>query len=369
LSPPAGADWRARTARWPRSVRLGLTVLIALAAALLARASHLPLPWMIGPLLVTSLLGVTGVPVLGSNRLRNAGQWVIGTTLGLYFTPVVLEATARIGWAIGLGVLWALLLGYGHYRFLWWRHRRDGLLHPGSAFFSASIGGASEMALLAERHGAQVDRVAAAHSLRVLLVVVLIPFAFKFSGLHGVDPAAAAMHEVHPAGLAVLALLTVAASLIASRLDLPSPFVLGALAVTIALTASGVDLSAMPGAVIAAGQLCIGVALGTRFTREFLHAGPRWLASVAMGTLGMMVVSAGFAVGLAHLAGLHPATVILGTSPGGISEMSITAQALELGVPMVTAFHVVRYVAVLLLTGSIWRVERRRLHRQGRLAG
>jgi len=268
-------------------------------------------------------------------------------------------------------VLWALLLGYAHYRFLWWRHQGDaqpGKLHPGSAFFAASIGGASEMALMAERQGAQVDRVAAAHSLRVLLVVVLIPFAFKFSGLHGLDPAAAAVHEVHAGGLALLTALTVAASLLASRLDLPSPFVLGALAVTIALTASGIDLSAMPKAVVAAGQLCIGIALGTRFTRDFLHAGPRWLASVAMGTLGMMGVSALFALGLAQLTGLHPATVILGTSPGGISEMSITAQVLELGVPMVTAFHVVRYVAVLLLTAPIWRVERRRLRRDGALA-
>ncbi len=33
----------------------------------------------------------------------------------------------------------------------------------------------------------------------------------------------------------------------------------------------------------------------------------------------------------------------------------ITAKVLELGVPLVTGFHVVRYLIVLVLTGPIWR--------------
>ena len=33
-----------------------------------------------------------------------------------------------------------------------------------------------------------VDRVGAAHSLRIMMVVVLVPFAFKFLDVHGLDP-------------------------------------------------------------------------------------------------------------------------------------------------------------------------------------
>jgi uncharacterized membrane protein AbrB (regulator of aidB expression) len=51
---------------------------------------------------------------------------------------------------------------------------------------------------------------------------------------------------------------------------------------------------------------------------------------------------------------------LLGTSPGGIAEMCITAKVLQLGVPVVTAFHVTRYVAVLLLTAPIYRWVARR---------
>jgi tripartite-type tricarboxylate transporter receptor subunit TctC len=67
----------------------------------------------------------------------------------------------------------------------------------------------------------------------------------------------------------------------------PNPWVLGALFSTLALTASGVELSALPREASNAGQLFIGVALGIRFTPEFARAAPRWLASVALGTLAV----------------------------------------------------------------------------------
>ena len=46
---------------------------------------------------------------------------------------------------------------------------------------------------------------------------------------------------------------------------------------------------------------------------------------------------------------------MLGVAPGGIAEMSITAKVLQLGVPLVTAFHVMRLAAVLLLTEPMYR--------------
>jgi uncharacterized membrane protein AbrB (regulator of aidB expression) len=51
---------------------------------------------------------------------------------------------------------------------------------------------------------------------------------------------------------------------------------------------------------------------------------------------------------------------VLGTAPGGIGEMAITAKVLQVGVPMVTAFQVCRLVAVLLLVEPLYHWERRR---------
>lgn len=347
------------------AARLALTLAGAALAGAMAQALHSPLPWLIGPLLATAAASALGAPLAASHRLRNAGQWIIGTALGLYFTPAVLGVVGRLAPAIALGVAWALLLGYGFYRFLMWAERGRDVL-ASSAFFGAAIGGASEMALLAEREGAQVDRVAAAHSLRVLIVVVLIPFSYLALGVHGADPAMQALRGVQPAGLAALLLATAAGGALMQRLRVPNPWVLGALAVAATLTGAGIEWSALPRPLANAAQLAIAVTLGTRFTPASLRAAPRWLGAVALGTLVMIVLSAGFAALLAWGWSLHPATVLLATSPGGITEMAITASVLGLGVPVVTAFHVVRYAAVLVLTGPLWRRERSRL---ARLAG
>jgi membrane AbrB-like protein len=104
------------------------------------------------------------------------------------------------------------------------------------------------------------------------------------------------------------------------------------------------------------GQLLIGVSLGTRFTRTFVHTAPRYLASVAACTVVMLLLAAGFALALAQLAGIHPGTAILASSPGGIAEMSLTARVLHLGVPIVTAFHVTRMVTVVLAIGPLFRL-------------
>ena len=336
-----------------------LTLLLALAAAGVCVAMHTPLPWMIGPLLATAAVSMFGLPTESWTPLRNGGQWAIGVALGLYFTPDMTSLVAGLWWAVLLGIAWALLLGVG---FGAWLHR----LHAprmadvsaetmrATCYFAGAIGAASEMTLMAERLGARTELVAAAHSLRLLLVVVLIPFGLQAWGLTGIDLTPAGPRAVHTGGLLLLAAATGAGAWLMGRTGRANPWFMGALLVSVGLTMGSVSLSAMPQWLSNAAQLVIGVSLGVRFTAQFVHTAPRWLASVAVGTLVMMVLCAGFAWLLSLATGLHAVTLLLGTSPGGITEMSITAKVLRLGVPVVTAFQVCRLVAVLLLATPLW---------------
>ena len=67
----------------PYFFQLSLTLLVATAAALLCEWLHTPIPWMLGPLLATACLSVSGAPTKSSGYLRNVGQWIIGAALGL----------------------------------------------------------------------------------------------------------------------------------------------------------------------------------------------------------------------------------------------------------------------------------------------
>jgi len=54
--------------------------------------------------------------------------------------------------------------------------------------------------------------------------------------------------------------------------------------------------------------------------------------------------------------------MILATSPGGLAEMTITAQALHISVPLVVAFHLFRVVIVNMGNPIHLLVDRRALY-------
>ncbi len=335
------------------------TLALALLAALGWRALALPLPWMIGPLLATALVSIAGLPASSPLPLRNVAQWVIGAALGLYFTPEMTQLLLPLWWVVLLSIAWALALGWG----LGWFLHRSGLAGVegtpralrATSYFSGAIGGASEMTLLAERHGARSDLVAGAHSLRMLVVTVCIPFGFTWLGLHGMDATVPGMREVRWPELAMLFAACGLGCMVLRALRWANPWFIGALGTSMALSAAGIELSAMPAELSSAAQLLIGISLGIRFQREFLGQAPRWMAVAVVGTVLAILISVGFSWALSRITGLNLGTLILGTAPGGIAEMAITAKVLPLGVPLVTAFQVCRLVAVLLIVGPLYR--------------
>ncbi len=343
-----------------RVVRTLLTLLLAWAAALVCIAWRIPLPWMIGPLLITAGLTMAQGPTASWTPFRCCGQWIIGGALGLYFTPQIVSLVLSLWWVMALGIVWALVLGLV---FGAWLHRMNGAggpLHIAglsrvTTYFSSPIGAASEMTLMGERHGASTDLIASAHSLRVMLVTLIVPIGFQWAGLHGIDISLPGPRVLVLPNLALWTLLTGAGCWVMVKTKSANPWFIGPLAVSILLTANGLSQSALPPGVVNAAQLVIGISLGVRFTPGFVRLAPRWMASVALATVVMITLSGGFAWGLSQVVDLHWATLLLGTSPGGVAEMAITAKVLQLGVPIVTAFHVMRLAAVLLFAEPMYR--------------
>ena len=171
---------------WSKARERLATFALALVAAMSFKALGSPLPWMIGPILVISIASMTGLPTRSWKPLRNGGQFVIGMALGLYFNAQIGAEILQLWWIILLSIAWALALGAAFGVALYQTHRHHiADLTLATCFFSGAIGGASEMTLLAEREHGRTDLVAAAHSLRVLVIAVVIPFALKTMGFQG----------------------------------------------------------------------------------------------------------------------------------------------------------------------------------------
>ena len=135
-------------------------------------------------------------------------------------------------------------------------------------------------------------------------------------------------------------------------------FVFGPLAVVTLLTAAELQFSSVPTWLSNGAQLLLGCALGARFERRSLESAPRYVSAVLASVSVAMLVAAGLAWGVARASGLSVPSLILAMAPGGIAEMCITAQVLQLGVPLVTAAHVVRVGVLVIATGPAFQALR-----------
>lgn len=326
------------------------SIAVAVAGAQLWRFCHLPLPWLVGSLYAVAFARILGLPLLAPPGARQGGQWVIGTSIGLYFTSAVVAELLSHAVLIAAMALSSLLMGVLGAAVI----VRLRLADLPTAFFASMPGGAAEMANLADLWNAAVDKVAAAHAIRVMLVVLIVPLALSVGASHGMAPATARV--LVWACFPIMLGASLAGVVAFNLLRLPNAWVLGPLAGIAALGMVNIPLSALPAWLSAGGQLLIGVALGNRFDPGFLRRAPAFLAGMFGMSLAFILVAGLLALGAASITNFGLPSLMLSLSPGGIAEMSITASNLNLGVPLVVAAHVARLVVLMLLAPGAYRI-------------
>jgi membrane AbrB-like protein len=309
-----------------------------------------PVPWMIGPMIAVATLNLIGVRMHSPPFARQAGQVILGSAVSLYFTPTVVTALAGNLPAIVAATVSVFLVATMGALTLSRASGVDGK----STFFASVPGGAMAMAVLADRYGAQIAPVAVAHSLRVSIVVILIPLALTFGGFplerSSYRPAVPLNFLILAPWLAVGCVL----GEVSERLRLNNGHLLTPIFVGATLTLSGFQLSAVPHWMTSFAQLMFGLVLGARYERAFFARYKLFIPFALLNSFFILIASVVAGAALSWIFGLPLATMIIATSPGGLAEMTILAQALQISVPLVIAFHLFRVVVVNMATQYIY---------------
>lgn len=318
---------------------------LGIAGGFIADRAGMPLPWMLGPMILNTAVALAGVNLVAPVKLRLVFIPVIGVMLGSSIHPDVIHAA--LAWWPGVIALPPFLAVAGYAAWLVLRHL--GRFDPVSAYYAALPGGVNEAIILGEDAGGEVRRIALAHATRILIVVFCIAmFFYLVFGVRGTGSAASwvGLSEPGPFEYAVLTLAGVIGTLAATRLGLPAAQVMGPMVLSGLAHGTGLIEIPPPTILVLIAQMVIGANIGCRFSGARLADIGRDLGVAALAALVMLVVTIAFSALLVWLAGVNFSVAVLAYSPGGLAEMSLIALSMGQDIAYVSVMHIVRIVMV-----------------------
>ena len=333
-----------------RLPRMALALAVAIPAGALLAWLETPIPWMIGPMVAVAALNLLGIRAFALPYGRQMGQVVLGSAIGIYFTPPVLVALAANALPILLTTFSAFAIGGIGALVMSRVSGVDGK----SAFFASIPGGSMAMANLAEKYGATMPPVAVAHSLRVSILVIVIPFGLTYGGIH-IEPSS--FRPEFSLDYSILIPWLVASAVLgelSERLRFHNGCLLTPLFIGALLALNGVTLSEVPSWLTDFAQLMFGLILGERYERAFFAKHKMFIPFALVNATFIILASAAVALGISWAFSIPLATMIIATAPGGMAEMAIVAQALQMAIPTVMAFHLFRIIIVNMGTQYIY---------------
>ncbi|WP_051330575.1 AbrB family transcriptional regulator [Niveispirillum irakense] len=336
-------------------------MLLGLGGGYLCFRLHVPLAFMIGAMIATTLATLAGIRTSVPPRLRNSMMIILGIMLGSAFTPALLDHLRE--WTVSLaGLIFYIVFSAG--LGLFYLQKVAGYDRV-TGYFTAMPGGFNEMVMMGGALGGDDRTIALGHSLRVMLVVMTVPVAFQ--SLPGYDPAGRdwSLRGLGPGILELpwtdygMMVLCGAGAPLAQRLRIPAGVLVGPMLLSAGLHLAGLMVGKPPGLVIAGAQIIIGASIGARFAGlPILHI-TRTLAVAAGLTFLLLSVTVGMAVAVHLITGLSLPGLILAYAPGGLAEMSLVALALHVDAAFVASHHIVRIILIVLFAPPAFHLWRR----------
>ena len=303
----------------------------------------------------TAIVALTGrtwfLPAIAWSLARPC----VGVLAGSAFTLPVLYAL--LGWwdvllALITYSLAVTLLGSLYFR-------RAAKFDPVTAFFCSAPGGIGELSLLGSTLGGNLRTLVLVHSVRVVTVVFLVPFAVCWL------PAAQGTVSIAPPHTAQAAqaldwAVMIACAKVGYFIGRPFRSLGGVMLVPMVFSAgvhiAGLTAMTPPPWLMATVQIVIGSIAGSRF------AGLAWAefrSTVVVAVIWSLVLLALAFVGALLCRNFADATLtelILAFSPGGIVEITIVAYAMSVNVAFVVTCQLCRVTMTLMLTPALFRL-------------
>lgn len=324
--------------------RVLLLYVPAVAAGALFQWLNVPLPWMLGPLMMVGALYATGVmsaAIPASTRL--GGQVVVGLQIGVYFTAQAVGALAGLV-PLLLSVAVLTLISAAVVALV--GARLTG--RPAAPAFLAILPFSPvEAAVLTERYAWSPGPIVLSQILRIGMAVTTVPVVmYLIDGWPSAPAGGTFAAEINPIRTLILLGLGLAAAGAFRVMGLTNPYFMGPLLVSAIAAVMGLDSNGFPFAVVAAAQLVLGVWLGSAFRRAVFMEARAQLRPIVVSSVTFLLMVVGGALMMAWAFDQPWRALVLGAIPGGVTEMALTAKFLGVDVTLVTGLQLTRILLI-----------------------
>ncbi|WP_062107484.1 AbrB family transcriptional regulator [Bacillus niameyensis] len=344
------------------TMKIIITLVIAIVGGTLFSFLHIPVPWLLGPMLAALFSTV----VLKFNlewpkEIRNTGMIIVGYTIGLSMTPSALhEMGLQLPFMLLMTVLLIILsAGIAYFVSKLSNHDYRTLL-------LASIpGGLSQIIMLAEEtKGINLAVVTITQVIRLIIIILVIPLLVLIPFLGESDNSS--MEEIQTSAFGgwsdlfpnifIFAVICIVFAIVAAKIKFPTAYLIGPAIGTAIFQAYGLDGPMLPSTVINMAQLMLGIHVGlilkpNQIPREF-RTFALAIGSGCFLVLGATVLSLFFT----HIQPVSNATALLSLAPGGMDQMGIIAHAIHADLSVVSGYQLFRTLFIFFAVPPFIRV-------------
>lgn len=316
---------------------------LILAGAWAFAAVNAPLPYILGALVGAAINTNVFGPLKYDHAVRRSGVLLIGTSVGATLTHEVLIEFAHL---LPLMVLMAICANLISIALVVPTSRIAGVDRL-TGLLSCLPAGMAEMAMIARDLGAKDHVVATVQTLRVFIILVIVPIWLGIQIPVRTPPPSLTLYT----GTGLILFIAAAATLghVGARYVFGS-WIIAPIVLAFTVVIAGGFVPALPTPLLIFAQIAIGASVGNRLNVAAMSHLPRAVAAgLFSGTILVGLSFTALAAFVSYASDIDYDVALLSVAPGGMGEMIAAAKSLGVASATVASFQLVRS----LLTNSI----------------
>ena len=330
-----------------------IVVLISIPSAIVADFLNIPLAWMIGPMIATSLIALRGVQVMMPKLALSSILIILGLHIGNYIDQNLINQMINWIWTTIIMFFYIIVSILIVSKYL----QKFSDYKEKTSIFSAAPGALGPLMILAEYEKSDLSQVATAHLIRLIIIITLFPFIIV--SLYPADAIELEKFDYMSQNhweLILLILVSLVFIFFFDKAKVPAALLSGTLVASGILQIFDIASYKLPDASINFCLLILGASVGCRFANKTFkevanNSFHGLVATILLVLLGLIAAYiATFFVDNNFL------SLILSFCPGGIYEVAVIAIAFDLEPDFVAFHHIIRLLFILFVVPVILRL-------------